>query len=42
MLECFPDGIEVHDAIYSKMLIVNTKLIEDFVFNETRFRIRVN
>ena len=34
MLECLPDGIEVHDAVYSK-LIVDVQVIEAIVLKIT-------
>lgn len=36
MLECFTDGIEVHDAVYSKMS-VDTNFIEQNIFSLTNF-----
>lgn len=41
MLECFTDGIEVHDAIYSKML-VNTKIIQQTVFERIGYAILID
>lgn len=38
MLKCLPDGIEVHDAVYSKMK-VDIKVIEEVVLKETGFRV---
>lgn len=38
MLQCLPDGIEVHDAVYSKT-VVDTKDIEQMIFDKTNFRV---
>ena len=41
MLECLPDGIEVHDAVYSKM-IVDTNYLQDIVFERTGYNITIS
>ncbi|EIF50713.1 hypothetical protein [Sulfurovum sp. AR] len=41
MLKCFPDGIEVHDAVYSKERI-DTKIIEQKVFENTGFNVQIS
>ena len=38
MLQCLPDGIEVHDAVYSKM-VVDVKEIEEQVYEMISFKI---
>ncbi|MBE6441547.1 MAG: hypothetical protein E7022_04330 [Desulfovibrio desulfuricans] len=40
MLTVLPDGIEVHDAVYSKKDI-DTNVVEDAVFKETGFRVLI-
>ena len=40
MLERLPDGIEVHDAVYSKMN-VDIQEIEITIFENTGFTIRI-
>lgn len=40
MLTVLPDGIEVHDAVYSKKDI-GTDIVEDAVFKETGFRVLI-
>ena len=41
MLKCLPDGIEVHDAVYSKM-IVDVKEIEAFIHKNSGFTIIIS
>ena len=41
MLECLPDGIEVHDAVYSEM-DANAKKIETVIFEHMRFKVIID
>ena len=41
MLECLPDGIDVHDAVYSKIEI-DVKNIEETICQLTRFIITID
>ena len=41
MLECLPDGIEVHDAVYSKMDVA-TKDLQDIIFERTGFNVLIS
>jgi len=41
MLQCLPDGIEVHDAVYSKMN-VDTKEIEEVISECTGFKVIID
>ena len=41
MLKLLPDGIEVHDAVYSKMNI-NVETIEEEVFKSTSFKVIID
>ena len=41
MLECLPDGIEVHDAVYSKM-DVDIQEIEAVIFRCSGFKVIID
>lgn len=41
MLKCLPDGIEVHDAVYSKM-VVDVEEIQRVVLDETSFHVIID
>lgn len=41
MLKCLPDGIEVHDAVYSK-IVVDVKVIETAIFECTGFKVIID
>ena len=41
MLECLPDGIKVHDAVYSEM-DANAKKIETVIFEHMRFKVIID
>ena len=41
MLECLPGGIEVHDAVYSKM-IVDVKKVKLTILKETGFKVIID
>lgn len=41
MLKVIPEGIEVHDAVYSKDSTISTKLIEQQIEKDTGFKVRI-